>query len=68
MTSDKKQLIWNDIKSSLVSFGLVASPIIIVELMNRLSSMESNIWIEMASLGLGLILKLIQKWSQATTY
>jgi hypothetical protein len=30
--------------------------------------MESNLWIQVASLGLGFALKLIQKWSMATKY
>lgn len=68
MTSEKKQLIITDIKSSLVSFALIAGPTIIIELMDLLAKSEQNIWTKLAALALGIALKLIQKWSVATKY
>ena len=68
MQSSKGSLIWSDIKSAGISFLLIAGPIVIIELTTILSKSEQNIWVELSSIALGFILKVIQKYQQTNTY
>ena len=68
MTSDKWQLIWLDIKSWLITTGLMFGPIVLTSFIELLIKQDFGSHTEIISLALGGLLKLAQKWKASTAY
>jgi hypothetical protein len=68
MKSQKFNLIITDLKSWAISTALFLGPIIAVSLVEFAMSQDFGKWTEPASLVLGSLLKLLQKYVQANTY
>lgn len=68
MTSDKWSLIWLDIKSWLITTGLMFGPLILASLIEVLMKQDFGPYTETITLILGSLLKLVQKWKTATAY
>ncbi|MBS1516593.1 MAG: hypothetical protein JSS91_00740 [Bacteroidetes bacterium] len=68
MTSGKFSLIWLDIKSWLITTGLMFGPLILTSFIELLMKQNFGSYTEFISLALGGLLKLAQKWKASTAY
>ena len=68
MTSPK----WDLIKQDLISWGITAAimfgPVILASLLELLAKQDWGSYGVVASLAIGSLLKLVQKWGQTRTY
>ena len=68
MTSSKWKLIWQDIKSWLVSVVLMFGPLVLISFLQLLLKQDYGSYSLVVALALGSLLKLAQKWEAVTTY
>ena len=68
MTSPKWSLIAEDLKSWAITTAITLGPTIILGLLEFLSRQDWGSYAFIASLILGSLLKLVQKWQQKTQY
>lgn len=68
MTSKQKQLIVADLKSWAVTTALMFGPMILTSFLELLAKQDWGEWATIASIVLGSLLKLVQKWQQVNKY
>ena len=66
MQSTKGGLIWDDVKSWLITTGLTLAPISIGFVIQLVQNMSLGMWQSVILLALGSLLKLAQKWATTT--
>lgn len=68
MKSEKYNLIWQDVKSWLVTTAIFVLPIALQELIAYLGHYDLGNWGVVIALALGSLLKLAQKWNEYNAY